>query len=77
MPFRADPRDPPDIALTVNESPSGSVSFDKTPLPELTETLASSFTAPVSLLPVGPLFSIGALVMTRIKSPLSPFFVPI
>ena len=37
VPFRADPREPPDIALTVSESPSASVSFDKTPLPELTE----------------------------------------
>ena len=27
---RTDPRDPPDIALTISVSPSASVSFDKT-----------------------------------------------
>ena len=70
VPFRADPRDPPDIALTVSESPSASVSFDKTPLPELTETLASSSTAPVSALPTGALFETGALVTIRRKSAL-------
>ena len=69
------------IAVIVNEpetsSPSASVSFAKTPLPAVTETLASSLTAPVSLLPTGASFATGALVMTRIKSPFSPFFVPI
>ena len=69
--------EPPDIALTDSVSPSASVSFDKTPLPAVTETVASSLTAPVSLLASGPSFPTGALVMTRIKSPLRPFFVPI